>query len=53
MENNYKGNSDKKYVYLVTLDWSTEDDKGFEFDICATPEKAFKLFRKMITFIPS
>lgn len=48
MKNDHKENSDKKYVYLVTLDWSTEDDKGFEFDICATPEKAFKLFRKRI-----
>ena len=40
--------SNKKYVYLITLDWATEDDKGFEFDICATPEKAFELFHKRI-----
>ena len=38
----------KQYVYLITLDWATEDDKGFEFDICATPEKAFELFHKRI-----
>ena len=40
--------SNKKYVYLITLDWATEDDKGFEFDICATPKKAFEIFRKRI-----
>ena len=34
----------KQYVYLITLDWATEDDKGFEFDICSTPKKAFEIF---------
>ena len=38
----------KQYVYLITLDWATEDDKGFEFDICSTPKKAFEIFRKRI-----
>ena len=39
---------DEKFIYLITLDWATEDDKGFEFDICATPEKAFEIFHKRI-----
>lgn len=39
---------EKKYVYLIILDWAIEDDKGIEFDICATPEKAFELFHKRI-----
>ena len=34
----------KQYIYLITLDWATEDDKGFEFDICATPEKRSNFF---------
>lgn len=38
----------KQYIYLITLDWATEDDKGFEFDICSTPKKAFEIFRKRI-----
>ena len=40
--------NNKQYVYLITLDWATEDDKGFEFYICATPKKAFEIFRKRI-----
>lgn len=39
---------DKEYVYFISFDWSTEDDKGFDFDICATPETAFALFYKRI-----
>ena len=38
----------KQYVYLITLDWATEDDKGFDFDICGSPETAFALFHKRI-----
>lgn len=48
---NFKENTvmvNKQYVYLITLDWATEDDKGFEFDICSTPKKAFEIFRKRI-----
>lgn len=40
--------SNNKYVYFISFEWSTNDDKGFDFDICGSPETAFALFHKRI-----
>ena len=35
-------------VYLVKLDWSTEDSNDVEITVCGTYEKAYEKFKEMI-----
>ena len=35
-------------VYLVKLDWSTEDSNDVEITVCGTYEKAYEKFKDMI-----
>lgn len=35
-------------VYLVKLDWSTEDSNDIELFVCSTYEKAYEKFKELI-----
>ncbi len=35
-------------VYLVKLDWSTEDSNDVKITVCGTYEKAYEKFKEMI-----
>ena len=35
-------------VYLVNLDWSTEDSNDIELFVCSTYEKAYEKFKELI-----
>ena len=35
-------------VYLVTLDWSTEDSNDIELFVCGTYDKAYEKFKELI-----
>lgn len=35
-------------VYLVKLDWSTEDSNDVEITVCGTYEKAYAKFKELI-----
>ena len=35
-------------VYLVKLDWSTEDSNDVEITVCGTYEKAYEKFKELI-----
>ena len=35
-------------VYLVKLDWSTEDSNDIELSVCSTYEKAYEKFKELI-----
>lgn len=35
-------------VYLVKLDWSTEDSNDVEITVCRTYEKAYEKFKELI-----